>query len=196
MSARAPELQTARLLLRPLRMEDFEPWADMMSDTEAARFIGGLQVRAVAWRGFMTMAGAWHLQGFAMFSVIERATGRWVGRLGPWHPEGWPGPEIGWAIIRECWGRGYATEGAAATMDWVFDVLGWDQVIHSIAPDNIASQVVARKLGSSNRGPGTLPAPFESTRVDIWAQTRAQWLARRERLQQLLLQRQPRQMQR
>src|SRR6202140_1933516 len=196
MNAGSLELHTPRLILRPLRMEDFEPWAAMMADTEAAHFIGGLQVRAVAWRGFMTMAGAWHLQGFAMFSVIERATGRWVGRLGPWHPEGWPGPEIGWAIIREWWGRGDCREGAAASMDWVFDVLGWDQVIHSIAPDNFASQVVARKLGSSNRGPGTLPAPFESTRVDIWAQTRAQWLARRERLQQLLLQRQPRQMQR
>jgi RimJ/RimL family protein N-acetyltransferase len=174
-----PELHTARLILRPVRLQDFEPWAEMMADHEAARFIGGLQVRAVAWRGFMTMAGAWHLQGFAMFSVIERASGRWVGRLGPWYPEGWPGPEIGWAIVRDCWGRGYATEGAVASMDWAFNVLGWNEAIHSIAPDNVASQVVARKLGASNRGPGRLPAPFESSRVDIWGQTRAEWLARR-----------------
>jgi RimJ/RimL family protein N-acetyltransferase len=178
MRATSPQLYTARLLLRPLCIGDFEPWAQMMSDDEAARFIGGRQVRAVAWRGFMTMAGAWDLQGFAMFSVIERATGRWVGRLGPWQPDGWPGPEIGWAIVRDCWGRGYATEGAAAAMDWVFDVLGWQQVIHTIAPDNIASQVVARKLGSSNLGPGTLPAPFEGMRVDIWGQSRAQWQQR------------------
>ncbi|HEY4972341.1 MAG TPA: GNAT family N-acetyltransferase, partial [Steroidobacteraceae bacterium] len=180
MSAAQPEFQTARLILRPIRMEDFEPWAQMMTDSEAARFIGGLQVRAVAWRGFMTMAGAWHLQGFAMFSVIERASGRWVGRLGPWYPDGWPGREVGWAIVRDCWGRGYAPEGAAAAMDWVFDELGWHDVIHSIAPDNVASQVVARKLGSSNRGPGRLPAPFEATRIDLWGQTRVQWLARRE----------------
>ncbi|HEY1723876.1 MAG TPA: GNAT family N-acetyltransferase [Steroidobacteraceae bacterium] len=174
-----PQLHTARLTLRPLLLEDFGPWAEMMSDSDAARFIGGVQARAVSWRGFMTMAGAWQLQGFAMFSVIERASGRWIGRLGPWYPEGWPGTEIGWAIVRDCWGRGYATEGAAASMDWAFEVLGWNEAIHSIAPDNIASQVVARKLGSSNRGPGRLPAPFESTRVDIWGQTRAEWLARR-----------------
>jgi hypothetical protein len=37
------------------------------------------------------MAGAWAMQGFAMLSVIEKATGRWVGRAGPWQPEGWPG---------------------------------------------------------------------------------------------------------
>jgi hypothetical protein len=71
-------------------------------------------------------------------------------------------------------------------MDWVFDVLGWNEVIHSIAPDNIASQVVARNLGSSNRGPGQLPAPFESTRVDIWAQTQAQWSVQRAQWQQRL----------
>ena len=43
-----------------------------------------------------------------------------------------------------CWGRGYATEGAAASIDWAFDNLGWTEVIHTIAPDNIASQGVAR----------------------------------------------------
>src|SRR6202140_4998863 len=111
MNAGSLELHTPRLILRPLRMEDFEPWAAMMADTEAAHFIGGLQVRAVAWRGFMTMAGAWHLQGFAMFSVIERSTGRWVGRLGPWHPEGWPGPEIGRGGIRPGLRRGGAPGG-------------------------------------------------------------------------------------
>jgi RimJ/RimL family protein N-acetyltransferase len=62
MRATSPQLHTTRLLLRPLCIEDFEPWAQMMCDDEAARFIGGRQVRAVAWRGFMTMAGAWHLQ--------------------------------------------------------------------------------------------------------------------------------------
>ena len=51
MHAAEPELRTARLILRPLRMEDFEPWAATMADSEAARFIGGQQVRAVAWRG-------------------------------------------------------------------------------------------------------------------------------------------------
>ena len=74
---------------------------------------------------------------------LELQTARLI--LRPWHPEGWLGPEIGWAIIRQCWGRGYATEGAAATMDWVFDALGCNEVIHCIAPDNIASQVVARR---------------------------------------------------
>lgn len=107
-----------------------------------------------------------------MFSVIDKATGRWIGRVGPWRPEGWPGPEIGWAIVRDCWGHGYATEAAAATIDWAFATLEWTEIIHTISPDNIISQRVARKLGSCNRGPGRLPPPYESQAVDIWGQSR------------------------
>jgi RimJ/RimL family protein N-acetyltransferase len=172
-------LETPRLLLRPPRLEDLDPWAAMMADAEAARFIGGIQPRAMTWRGLMTMIGAWHAQGFAMFSVIEKTTGRWIGRVGPWMPEGWSGSEIGWAIIRECWGRGYATEAAIASADWAFDVLGWTEIIHSIAPDNIASQQVARRLGSRDRGPGRLPPPYEHDPVNIWGQTRDEWRSRR-----------------
>jgi RimJ/RimL family protein N-acetyltransferase len=72
----ALELTTARLILRPTRLEDFDPWATMMEDEEASRFIGGPQPRAIAWRGFMSVAGAWHLTGCSMFSVLERALDR------------------------------------------------------------------------------------------------------------------------
>jgi RimJ/RimL family protein N-acetyltransferase len=171
-------LETPRLTLRLPRAEDLDPWAAMMAEEEAARFIGGVAPRSVTWRGLMTMIGAWHAQGFAMFSVIEKASGRWVGRLGPWMPEGWPGPEVGWAIVRDCWGRGYAPEGAEAATTWAFDHLGWDRVIHSIDPANVASQAVARKLGSRNLGPGKLPPPLEHASIDIWGQSRAEWRAR------------------
>jgi RimJ/RimL family protein N-acetyltransferase len=172
------QLETPRLLLRVPRAEDLDPWAKLMADAEAARFIGGTAPRAMVWRSIMTMIGAWHSQGFAMFSVIEKATGRWIGRVGPWMPEGWPGSEIGWAIVRDCWDRGYATESAVAATNWAFDHLGWTQIIHSIAPENTASQGVARKLGSRNWGPGRLPPPFENDPVEIWGQTREEWQAR------------------
>ena len=64
-------------------------------------------------------------------------------------------------------------------MDFAFDVLGWTDAIHTIAPENHASIAVARKLGSINRGPGKLPAPYEDEPIDIWGQTRDAWLARR-----------------
>ncbi len=169
------QITTPRLHLRPIRIEDFDAWAALMADAEGARHIGAPQPRSVAWRGFMSVAGAWHLTGCSMFSVIEKATGRWIGRVGPWQPEGWPGPEIGWAIVRESRGRGYATEAAAATIDWAFATLEWTEIIHTISPDNVVSQRVARKLGSCNRGPGRLPPPYESHAVEIWGQSRLDW---------------------
>ncbi len=127
----------------------------------------------------MTMAGGWAMDGFSMFSVIEKASGRWAGRLGPWSPAEWPGTEVGWGLVPWAWGKGYATEGSTAAMDWAFDHLGWTDIIHTIDPANVASRAVARRLGSSNRGPGRLPPPYESAGIEIWGQTREQWRARR-----------------
>lgn len=174
-----PVLETTRLILRVPCKEDFDAFAAMNTDAETMRFIGGTLPRAASWRKFLQMPGAWLLQGYAMFSVIEKSSGRWLGQLGPWQPEGWPGTEIGWGLAREAQGQGYATEAGEAAMAWAFEHLGWDEVIHSIHPDNIASQKLAIRLGASNRGPGKLPAPFENEPIEIWAQTRAQWQARR-----------------
>lgn len=176
------QIETPRLILRPPRREDFEGWAAFAGDAEATRFVGGLQPRAMAWRTFAGMVGAWHLQGFAMFSLIEKSSGRWVGRCGPWQPEGWPGTEVGWSLSRDAWGKGYATEAAIAAMDWAVDVLGWTDIIHTIDPANLPSQRVAERLGATLRGPGKLPAPHENAPVEIWGQTADQWRARRASL--------------
>jgi RimJ/RimL family protein N-acetyltransferase len=173
------QIETRRLILRTPVREDFEGWAAFAADPEAMRHLGGVQPREVAWRRFTSMAGAWVMQGFAMFAVIEKSSQRWIGRLGPWMPEGWPGSEIGWSLLPDAWGKGYATEGATAAAHWAFETLGWREMIHTIEPDNLASQAVARKLGSRLRGPGRMPPPFEAVVVDIWGQTREEWFARR-----------------
>ena len=174
-------IETPRLLLRPPRIEDFDRFAELLADEDAARHIGGHAPRAAAWRRFLQQPGAWMLQGFGMFSIIERDSGRWLGQTGPWKPEGWPGNEIGYSLHPEAWGRGYASEAVPATIDWALAELGWDDFIHCIAPANLASQKLAQRLGSTLRGPGTLPAPYEDSPVEVWSQTAAQWRARRER---------------
>ncbi len=103
-----------------------------MADPDNSRFIGGPLGARAAWASLSIMAGAWGLHGFGNFSVLLKSTGQWIGRAGPWMPPGWPGPEIGWAFLKENWGEGYASEAARATMIWSRDVLGWDHVIHII----------------------------------------------------------------
>jgi RimJ/RimL family protein N-acetyltransferase len=174
-----PTLETPRLFMRPPQLSDFEGMVDLFGDEEAARHIGGHMPRAATWRRFLQMPGAWALQGFAMFSVIDKASGEWLGQAGPWHPDGWPGTEVGWAFRRSAWGHGYAQEAASAAMDWAFEHLGWDEVIHSIDPANDKSQRLAQRLGSSLLRMGQLPAPYEATAIQIWGQTREQWQGRK-----------------
>ncbi len=177
-----PILMTERLILRPPSAEDFEEWAAFHADAKTMRFLGGVQSRSVAWRGLCAMAGAWPICGFAMFSLLRRDTGQWIGRVGPWQPEGWPGAEIAWGLSREHEGMGFAQEAAIAAMDYAFDILRWDAAIHIIDPENTASIALALRLGSSNQGPTKLPAPFGDFRVDAYGQSRDTWKNARKKL--------------
>lgn len=172
-----PTLETDRLILRPPAAADLDAWAAFAADEQVARFIGGVQTRAMAWRQLCVMAGAWSINGFSMFSVLEKSSMRWIGRLGPWQPDGWPGTEVGWGLAREAWGKGYAVEGAAAAIDWAFDQLGWTEVIHAIDPANRSSQRVAERLGSRVLRRAILPAPLDVP-VEVWGQSRDEWLSR------------------
>ena len=113
-----PQLETARLILRPPVEGDLDDWAALDADERVTTWIGGPQDRAASWRGLATVAGMWALRGCGLFSVIEKESGAWVGRAGPWMPEGALGTEIGWAFAGAAHGRGYATEAAGAAMDW------------------------------------------------------------------------------
>jgi len=173
-----PTLETARLLLRPPIAEDFEAWAAFCADEEVARYLGGALDRAGAWRNMCAMTGAWTVRGYSVFSVIEKASGRWIGRVGPWYPEGWPGTEVAYSLGRNAWGKGYAYEAAAAAVEWAFEKLGWREVIHCIVPENEKSRRVAARLGARILRHARLPAPLD-WETDIWGQTREEWRARR-----------------
>lgn len=178
MTAFGPTLETERLILRPPVREDFDAVAAFLADAEAMRFLGGPQVRSVAWRSFVGLAGSWPILGFGIFSVIEKASGRWVGRVGAIRPEGWPGTEVGWSLIRAVWGRGYAVEAARAAMDFAVDTLGWTKIIHCIDAENHPSRAVAARIGSTLLGQDRLPAPIDED-IDIWGQTADDWRANR-----------------
>ena len=144
-------LETERLILRPIDPErDFEPWAQCFADEETVRFLGGKVFdRANAWRNMAMVMGHWQIRGYGFFSVEEKATGDWVGRVGPWNPEGWPEPEVGWTIAKPHWRKGYAREAGRAAIDYALHTLGWPSVIHVILKGNAASIATAETLGST-----------------------------------------------
>lgn len=174
-----PVIETERLILRPPSAEDFDGFCELMADEASAKFIGGVQARPAVWRTLCLMSGAWTIRGYSMFSVIEKATGKWIGRLGPWQPDGWPGTEVGWGLLTSAQGKGYATEGASAAMDYAVDILGFTEIIHCIDAKNAASIKVAERLGSSKLRVAQAPAPFSDVIWDVYGQTADAWRARR-----------------
>jgi len=145
-----PELETERLLLRQWRDSDLDAYAELLADPTVMRFLGDGSTagRNEAWRHMALHAGAWSLRGFSHWAVELRETGEFIGRLGPWFPEGWPGLEIGWVIAPRHQGRGYATEGARVALRVAHERLG-AQVMSLIRPGNEPSAAVARKLGGT-----------------------------------------------
>ncbi|TMR96259.1 GNAT family N-acetyltransferase [Nonomuraea basaltis] len=102
-------LETERLIMRPLTGEDFHDYAAMLSDPEVA---GGLAEAvstspADAWRSLATFIGHREIRGYSHWALVEKVTGEFVGRAGPWQPYGFPGLGIGWCLARKHWGKGY-----------------------------------------------------------------------------------------
>lgn len=165
-------LETERLILRMFTEEDFESYARICADEEVMRFLGGKTFdRTEAWRHMAFLIGHWHLRGYGHWAVEEKASGRMIGRLGFLNPAGWPGFEIGWTLSRDCWGRGYATEGARRALRYAFTEMGKDHVISLIDPENKASIRVAERLGERLEG----EAEIFGMKVHVYGIDRADW---------------------
>lgn len=146
-----PEITTERLLLRAFRQSDFEAYAAMVADPEVVRYLadGKTLSRIDAWRQMAMFAGHWELRGFGVWAVEERATGKFIGRIGCFDPEGWPAFEIAYTLARHAWGKGYATEAARAALHYAHTTLGKRNVASVINSENKGSIAVATGLGAT-----------------------------------------------
>jgi RimJ/RimL family protein N-acetyltransferase len=142
-----PVLETARLRLRPPRAEDWAPCAAFLQ-SDRAGFVGGPMTEGLAWRAFATILGHWLIRGYGAFVLEEKATGRAVGKAGPWYPAGWPEPELGWALwLAEAEGRGLAAEAVARSRAFAYRELGWRTAVSYVDPLNARSAALASRLG-------------------------------------------------
>jgi RimJ/RimL family protein N-acetyltransferase len=155
-------LETERLVLRPLSLDDLDDIAGFVADPETMRYIGtgGARTREQARNSLEWMIGTFEHQGFGHLGVERKEDRALVGRSGlnVWDPSDWSitrldeadGPveiEIAYLFGRDYWGHGYATEAATAVRDWALGELGVERLIALIYPDNVRSIGVARNLG-------------------------------------------------
>src|SRR4051794_31882456 len=103
-----PRLLTDRLLLREFRAADFDAYAENMADPEATKFVSTAPDRRTAWRMFSSGTGSWIINGRGWWALELRDTGEVVGNVGAFIRETSPELELGWAVYRRFWGRGYA----------------------------------------------------------------------------------------
>ena len=142
-------IETPRLKLRHIEEADFDALFVFLGDPEVMyAWEHGFSQEDV--RDFMARTmRRYREDGFAHFAAIEKASGTLIGLIGPIVEvvEDVPCTGLGYILHKDYWGMGYALEGAKASMQYAFDVLGAQKVIAEIRPENTASQKVAQRLG-------------------------------------------------
>ena len=145
-------LLTPRLALRAFTPADVPAAHAIYSDPEVMRHVGAGPVASLAETASMLRSYADHqaLHGFSFWALLERASGALIGDAGLYRAGS--EVELGYTLGRAWWGRGYATEAAAACLDAAFGPLALDDVIALVEPANVASIRVLEKLGLRRAG--------------------------------------------
>jgi RimJ/RimL family protein N-acetyltransferase len=149
-----PVLETERLRLRGHRADDLPYCAAMWADPVVVRYtVGKPLTEEECWRRLLSYVGHWALMGFGYWVAEEKATGNFVGEIGfadykrDLEPSLKGVPEIGWVLASSAHGRGLATEGVRAVVDWGDGQYGAVRTACLISPENAASIRVAVKCG-------------------------------------------------
>jgi RimJ/RimL family protein N-acetyltransferase len=145
---------TERLIMRPPTRDDFEDCAMQWADPEVVRHIGGKPfTREESWARLTRNVGHWALQGFGVWALRERDSGRYAGEVGLFDvkrnitPSIAGAHEMGWALCSWAHGKGFATEAVRAALDWNEKHFPHARLVCMIDPDNAASFRVAEKFG-------------------------------------------------
>jgi RimJ/RimL family protein N-acetyltransferase len=177
--AEGPVVETERLLLRLPVSDDAPAAAELLTDPEVMRYLGGSVVpREQVSEVIAKWSRRWRESGMGPFVVERRSDGRFLGRAGllVWDARTWAHatladagehaqPELGWALARAHWGNGYATEAACAVRVWARAERGIERLVSLIAPDNVASQRVALRLHAR---PTETVSLFDSGAAVVW----------------------------
>lgn len=153
----APVIETARLVLRPHRLDDFDALAAMWREPAIVRYISGKpSTSEQSFTRLLRYAGHWSLLGFGYWVIEDRQSGAYAGETGfaDYHREIEPSldgmPELGWMVAPRWQGMGYATEAVQACVSWgARHFAAGTKLACIITPDNLASVRVAEKSGFS-----------------------------------------------
>jgi ribosomal-protein-alanine N-acetyltransferase len=144
-------LETKRLSLREMSLDDLDFVATMLSDPEVMRFYPKSYTRREAQAWIERQLARYEESGHGLWIAAERTTGKPVGQVGlvQQQIEATAETELGYLIHRPFWRRGFGTEAARGCRDFAFRELDKEALISLIRPVNIPSQGVATNIGMS-----------------------------------------------
>jgi ribosomal-protein-alanine N-acetyltransferase len=146
-----PELRTERLLLRRWRDADRAPFAAMNADPVVMEFLPAPLNPAESDAFVDRIEGAFDVRGWGLWAVEIAGDGTFAGYVGLWpavfESRFTPAVEIGWRLVADCWGRGYAPEAARAALAFGFESAGLQQIVSFTTVENVRSQRVMQKIG-------------------------------------------------
>jgi RimJ/RimL family protein N-acetyltransferase len=145
-------IETKRLNLRQWTQCDYEAFAMYYSDEKNAKYVGGKKDAEQAWRHMALQVGHWALKGFGYWAVDEKSTGQFVGSVGLWQSPSWPELELGYWLVKEHQGKGYALEGCQRSIEFACHELQARSLVSYIHPSNSPSIRLAERLGAKFDG--------------------------------------------
>ncbi len=142
-------LETPRLRMRPFRHEDFDDLYRLYSDPLVMRYITNGRPKTVeeTREGLDRMIGHFRDFGYAMFALFHRSDGRFLGRCGLQPLRDTPWVELGYTLLWDAWGQGFATEAAKECVRFGFEVHKLPQLVAIVMSENSASRHVIEKCG-------------------------------------------------
>jgi len=147
----SPILETRRLWLRQMQLDDLDPLLAVFGDAETMRHYPAPFSRAQVSDWINWNLRNYQHYGYGLWAIVLKKTSEVIGDCGlTWQRVGYatePELEAGWHIRRDLWNRGLASEAAARVRDYTYLVLGRDRLIAIIERQNLASHAVATKLG-------------------------------------------------
>jgi RimJ/RimL family protein N-acetyltransferase len=144
-------LETPRLLIRPWRESDREPFRRMNADPRVMEYFASPLTPEQSDAMIDRIEAHAVRYGFGFFAAELRTTGEWIGMVGlahvPFEAHFTPCVEIGWRLAAAHWSQGYATEGAREWLRYARDALGLAEVVAFTVPANLRPRRVMEKLG-------------------------------------------------
>ena len=140
-------LETARLHLRPLTMEDLNVHHEIVGSDPQVTWNGKALTLDESRASLERKIQHWEEHGFGMWAIVDKQKGNLLGHAGLQRLEDTDQVEIGYYLGRPAWGKGVATEAGAASLRFGFEVLKLPQIAAVVRPENSASQNVLTKLG-------------------------------------------------